>query len=143
MTIKIRVENAKAVEAALLKYGEELETRVGALVQAVATNAMSDAKKAIKDGAKTGRIYRRGNIEHRASAPGESPANDTGTLINSIYYKQNTKLQATIGSRLNYAYYLEYGTFKMKPRPTWVFVSFSAAYVLNKEINNLLQRLKL
>lgn len=35
-------------------------------------------------GPKSGRVYKRGKRKHRASAPGETPAIDTGNLINSI-----------------------------------------------------------
>src|SRR5262245_62766200 len=33
---------------------------------------------------KSGRVYKRGNRTHTASAPGEAPAIDTGFLANSI-----------------------------------------------------------
>lgn len=67
---------------------------------------------------KTGRIYRRRGIEHQASAPGESPASDTGRLVGSIrtaYDHEN--LSGTVNASTNYAAYLEYGTKKMEPRP--------------------------
>jgi hypothetical protein len=32
---------------------------------------------------KSGRIYTRGGVKHRASAPGEPPASDTGNLVRS------------------------------------------------------------
>ena len=57
---------------------------------------------------------------HQASAPGEAPASDTGTLVSSIYFEQNTPYQTTIGSRLAYAEWLEFGTRKIAPRPAWV-----------------------
>lgn len=138
----IKIKNADAVRAMIEKYGVELEERVGMLVQAVATNAMTDAKKAIQRGPKTGRIYNRGGRVHQASAPLESPATDTGKLASSIYYKQNNKMSATIGSNLDYAYYLEYGTMNIKPRPTWILVTFAAKIMLDKKIDELLKRLK-
>lgn len=36
------------------------------------------------DGKKSGRLYRRRGVVHRASAPGESPANDRSTLASNI-----------------------------------------------------------
>jgi hypothetical protein len=57
---------------------------------------------------------------HRASAPGEAPATDTGALVNSIYNESRGKYSRAIGSRLDYAYYLEFGTFKMAKRPSWI-----------------------
>jgi HK97 gp10 family phage protein len=59
---------------------------------------------------------------HVASAPGESPANDTGNLLQSI---QVVQIQAEQGGTITsevivkarYAKWLEYGTKKMEPRP--------------------------
>jgi hypothetical protein len=67
-------------------------------------------------------VYQRGNITHRASAPGEAPATDTGTLVSSesIYYERESDLVSIIGSRLAYAYYLEFGTMRIAPRPSWM-----------------------
>jgi phage gpG-like protein len=138
----ITVKNAAVVRAMIEKYGVELEDRVGEIVQGIAENAMSDAKKAVERGTRTGRIYNRNGKKHQASAPLESPKNDTGKLASSFYYKQNNKMSATIGSNLDYAYYLEYGTMNIKPRPTWVLVTFAAKIMLNKKIDELLKRLK-
>jgi hypothetical protein len=60
------------------------------------------------------------SLTHTSSAPGEAPATDTGLLDSSIYFDQKTKLSAEIGSRLPYAYYLEFGTQKIAARPSWV-----------------------
>lgn len=56
---------------------------------------------------------------HRASAPGEPPASDTGFLLGSIHHKMEVgeTVYATIGSDLEYATYLELGTRYMAPRP--------------------------
>lgn len=58
--------------------------------------------------------------KHTSSAPGEAPATDTGLLASSQYFKMPDALTATVGSRLIYAYYLEFGTRKIKPRPAWI-----------------------
>ena len=54
---------------------------------------------------------------HQASAPGEAPATDTGRLMGSIYFDREGPLTATVGSKLAYAEWLEYGTSRMAPRP--------------------------
>lgn len=56
---------------------------------------------------------------HIASAPGEAPAVDTGTLIGSIQMVQESTLTAKVGTAVEYASYLEIGTRKMQPRPVW------------------------
>lgn len=77
-----------------------------------------EATSLILNTPKTGRIYRRRGVAHQASAPGESPASDTGNLLRSI----NTSVSpAALTGNVNfgtiYSRYLEYGTAKMAPRP--------------------------
>lgn len=68
--------------------------------------------------AKTGRIYRRGRRQHQASAPGEAPASDTGTLVNRIRTSYDPdNLVGTITASTAYAAPLEYGTSRMAARP--------------------------
>lgn len=73
-------------------------------------------------GARSGKLYKvQGtNRTYRASAPGEPPASRLGHLRASYQYKvlgsgHNSK--GFVGSELEYAHYLEYGTYKMQPRP--------------------------
>lgn len=66
---------------------------------------------------KSGREYPRGAKTHRASAPGEAPAIDTGNLINSLYAERRGRLHWEEGETGEYGMYLEYGTSKMAPRP--------------------------
>jgi hypothetical protein len=107
----------------LAQYGAKAEAEIAKAVTAAALTIQGDIKRAIQGPPKTGRIYKRGKLgrNHQASAPGEAPATDTGALVNSIAYKQETKLSAIVSSRLPYAYWLEseYGTRNMKPRPAW------------------------
>ena len=67
---------------------------------------------------KTGRIYRRRSGEHRASAPGEAPASDTGTLVRGIAVTVNPQtLSVRINSGAAHSLYLEFGTPTIEPRP--------------------------
>lgn len=77
-----------------------------------------EAISLILDTPKTGRIYRRRSIEHRASAPGEPPASDTGRLVNSIRTDYDFgSLRGTVEASTDYAAYLEFGTSRMAARP--------------------------
>ncbi len=69
--------------------------------------------------AKHGRTYVRGGKSHRASAPGEAPAVDFGTLINSIQTVPEGGAEAAtlVGTHLEKAQDLEKGRARMKPRP--------------------------
>lgn len=70
---------------------------------------------------KAGRIYKRKSVIHRASAPGQAPANDTGNLIGSIHHIQGQDQGGTVSSSVvvtaSYAKWLEYGTRRMAERP--------------------------
>ena len=87
------------------------------------------ARESILSGGRSGRIYMRGGKEHTASARGEAPASDTGTLASSITnrVKRTTtgivgevSASADDGSGGNYAVHLEFGTSNMEARPFMV-----------------------
>jgi hypothetical protein len=118
--ISLSVSNVKELQAAIKAIGGKAERNVSRAIEATALGINRDVKDAIQRGDKTGRVYQRGNITHRASAPGEAPATDTGTLVSSIYYEPQSGLLSMIGSRLAYAYYLEFGTMRISPRPSWM-----------------------
>lgn len=66
-------------------------------------------------GPKYGRLYYRPGRVHRASAPGQFPANDYGLLRKSIR-SETTKDSATVGSNMPYSLFLRDGTVNMAPR---------------------------
>ena len=78
-----------------------------------------EAIKSIQTGSKSGVMYQMYNPrrEHRASAPGEAPASDTGNLVSKIIVKQKSKDITSVESNADYSAYLEYGTSKMEARP--------------------------
>lgn len=75
-------------------------------------------KRSFKPG--TGRAYRRGRKWHIASAPGQPPAVDTGRLRASITHevrKEGDQIVGLVGTNVEYAPHLEFGTNKMAARP--------------------------
>jgi len=64
------------------------------------------------NGLKTGRMYG----DHKASAPGETPATITGKYANGVRTIVRPK-EFVFGNITPYAGYLEFGTSRMKPRP--------------------------
>lgn len=67
---------------------------------------------------KTGKIYVRRGITHQASAPGEAPASDTGTLARNITVEVNAEaLTARVNSGTAHSAFLEFGTPTIEPRP--------------------------
>lgn len=99
-----------------------LQVRRGAIQGLTASGLLVQnyAKNSILKGPKSGRIYRKYNPRrlHQASAPGQPPANDTGTLVRSIVMDvDETELEVTISAGTFYAKMLEYGTRLMAARP--------------------------
>lgn len=67
---------------------------------------------------KTGRIYKRNTVSHQASAPGESPASDTGRLAQSVTTTYDIpNITGYINVSTEYAAALEFGTPRVAPRP--------------------------
>jgi HK97 gp10 family phage protein len=86
-------------------------------------------------------VYLRGSVSHRASAAGEAPATDTGTLASSISYRQIDAITAEVESRLPYATFLEFGTVNMDARPSWTPAVEAAAPNLQRRVTEALGRL--
>ena len=65
---------------------------------------------------KTGKIYPYKGGSHRASAPGEFPANRSGNLRKSVGYVLQGSSSLEFGVEAEYGKYLEEGTKHIKPR---------------------------
>lgn len=93
----------------------------------IGKDLVASARKDILKKPKHGRVYllrlRGRRVRHRASAPGEAPANFTGALKNSIKAKQHGSNELVFGAGnvtdLNYAKTLEEGSHirRIEPRP--------------------------
>lgn len=118
--IEIRLTTSKFVEKQLKRVESEISKNVTQAIYRAASLVQAEAIRGIQRGKKTGRIYKRRSVQHRASAPGEYPASDTGRLAGSIRINRGV-LQADIGSDVIYAKYLEPDEAsdegKLKPRP--------------------------
>lgn len=123
MTIDISIDGDKELIAKLERIGKQSSPAMVDIANATAVELRGNIIKKIQRGPKTGAIYQRGNIRHQASKPGQAPATDKGRLVGSIYFDKARGFLgaavATVGSKLAYAKWLEYGTRKMKPRPVW------------------------
>ena len=132
------LRNIEKAKAAAVKGAERGVDRARLAVE-------TTAKNLILKGAKTGAIYaripgekwmvvRKGGLSggvvavfpvdqgrnlslyHTASAPGQSPASDTGILATSIESKREG-LNAVVWTEKPYSKWLEFGTRKIAPRP--------------------------
>ena len=125
MDIKINVKNLKKVLSQLNRLDKDLETPFQEIVKGGGQLIRAEAIKSIQTGAKTGIVYQKYNPrrQHRASAPGQAPASDTGNLVSKIIVKQKSKNVTQVESGADYSKFLEYGTSKMEPRP-FLFPAF-------------------
>lgn len=124
----------------------ELQPKVQRVIVMTCLRVVERAKLSMA-GPKSGRLYRRGRIgrkmsagyaglksyktkkgslmaivgykTHRASAPGQAPAMDTGALVNSLSITMVGPTSGMIFSNLRYAAALEFGSSKrgLLPRP--------------------------
>tara|TARA_R100000963_G_C4577067_1_gene59634 strand:+ start:81 stop:530 length:450 start_codon:yes stop_codon:yes gene_type:complete len=119
MQVSITVKNVQKVLGQLAKLNKQLEPDFREIIKGGAQKIRGEAIKSIQSGSKSGIVYQMYNPrrQHRASAPGEAPASDTGNLVSKIIVKQLTKDKVAVESNANYSAYLEYGTSKMQPRP--------------------------
>lgn len=105
------------LQSRIPQIARSLEQRAAELVRDTAEGIVAHAKQSMAE-SKSGREYKRNKKgrQHIASAPGESPAIDTGFLANSLNAEHNG-LISTVGTNAEYAMHLEFGTVKMEPRP--------------------------
>ena len=108
----------------------------GPIIQAlakVAIDTATEAKILIQRGVKTGIVYSQTSPRrtHKASAPGEAPATDTGRLVASIHHTVDERdLSSEALSDVEYAPFLELGTRHIAKRPF-----FMPAFAMMKKKN--------
>lgn len=111
--MRMKVASPKINLAAMTPAVQEA---VGLTLKAHASIILNAAKRRIARGPKTGRVYRKRGVDHRASAPGEPPATDTGRLIASGVSDGDVS-GAFVRFDTVYAAPLEFGTARIQPRP--------------------------
>lgn len=102
----------------------EYERRANRAITKGALFLVGEIKKELSSKG-TGKTYRRGGKVHVASPPGSPPAVDTGRLRASITHlveKEFFAWVATVGTNVEYAPALEFGTNKMEARPFMITV---------------------
>jgi HK97 gp10 family phage protein len=113
MTAKVKIVHSNVKEVLDAMAGD----RLGKAVMAGGFVLETAVKISMSAASHTGIVYG----GHQASAPGETPAVDTGLLVNSINTElvssSATEAWSQVGTGVVYAEFLEFGTSKMKPRP--------------------------
>jgi HK97 gp10 family phage protein len=115
-TLDIKVEFSDDLAKKMLDANTRVLNEVDKALLAGAILIEGQIKKKISRGGRGGGTHRVGRRTAVRSAPGEPPKSDTGRLVGSITH-QHSFLSATVGTEVNYAGYLEFGTSKMAERP--------------------------
>src|SRR4051812_45267187 len=108
--------NIKLVFNKLPQLTAQMKAKADEVVDKTAHNIEARAKESLT-GPKSGVIYRRGGATHRASAPGEPPANDQGTLGSSIAVENAGPMRRIVAVGAEHGLVLETGGAKVAPRP--------------------------
>lgn len=121
MEFSVKIEGLDKLAASSRRVQQAVEKEIAIGLFASGKKVEGDAKRSILEGHKSGRVYKRRTVSHRASAPGEAPASDTGRLANSINTVMEQGAFAALvkagGGIVRYARMLEFGTVKMAARP--------------------------
>lgn len=137
VSVSINESGLDEIKATLDLLGGNVEAALSSYIGSFALTMKAAAIDGIKSPPASGRIYTRyyPYRKHQASAPGEYPNEDMGELAQSIRAEINP-LEATVGSSLVYAYYLQFGTTKMEPRP-WLTLAYAEAEsIMRHELKN-------
>lgn len=86
------------------------------VVQKSAAELEGEIKQKILNSSPRGKLYRRGSKFHRASAPGQPPASDTGSLLNSIRASKIELLKARVSVGVKYGEPLDKGAVAINNR---------------------------
>lgn len=129
--IEVKIIGVKNFGEACKRMAAQNKKSLGAILLDAATMTHKIAVDLIRDGARSGIVYlkTKKKIPHVASAPGEPPKSDTGTLVQNITIEKiGTKSGDgyTVGSRKGapHGFFLEFGTHNMMPRP-WLSVALN------------------
>lgn len=119
--MKMALSGAAALQKALREFSINADREIAAAVNGTAQNIRAHAIKSIMRGPKTGETYKKTKPKrtHKASAPGQAPATDTGRLAGSIQADVSGR-RAEVYTNAAYAAPLEFGTTTIEPRPFMV-----------------------
>lgn len=133
MDFNVTIEGLDKIAQSSDRIKQAVAQQIDIALYASAEHVATEYKISILNGQKSGREYKRRSVIHRASAPGEAPASDTGRLVNAIHIILETAGTAIMRVATAYAMLLEVGTSKMAARPAAVpAMEKSKAWITNR-----------
>ena len=118
MTVQVEgvEEVQRNMKALASKYGQAIADAAFAGGQLVRSTAIRSIQSTSDGGQVTRSRLGGGEYVHTVSAPGAAPNTDTGRLVSSIQVDVRAG-NVFVGSTLDYAGWLEFGTTRMAERP--------------------------
>ena len=121
----VQVTGVAELKAKLRSLGASMEDAIFGGVILTANAVRTTAIKSIQNKSGGRQVQRSrqggGTYTHTASEAGDAPNTDTGKLVSSIAIETNKSgLYALVGSNLDYAGFLEFGTSKMPEGRPWL-----------------------
>lgn len=129
VAVTLKFTGQEQLRKALEKFGEEFRKEIQTHNRIIAESVRTAAIKRIQRGPATGRVYEKykPRRSHQASAPGQPPMSDTGTLASSVAVADVPgRSEVRVGTPLDYGRALELGTKNIRPRP-WLNPSLEEA----------------
>ena len=116
--VSVRVKGDKELAERFRQMPVQVKAGLNVGLIASALIVQNAARGLVQKSPRSGRTYKRRGVQRRASAPGEPPATDTGTLVRNIVADpQPDNNEIAVHVPVEYAGFLEFGTRFMKPRP--------------------------
>lgn len=139
--MKAQLTGTAELKRALAEFGINADKELANIVRGTAQNVRTNSIRSIQRGTKSGTVYEKIDPRrtHRASAPGEAPATDTGRLANSIQADIAGK-NATVFTDVQYAPWLEFGTRTIEPRPFMFPALEQERPAWNKRLNTIVEQ---
>jgi hypothetical protein len=143
--IGIQLDGMAQLLDQLKALGADADDVVREVITDLVTDTHAIAVAGIQSGG-GGRVYQKSNPTrtHRASAPGDYPATDTGRLVSSVRMILPTasSVAGEVGTSVKYGAWLEFGTSRMAARP-WLLPSFERAKIgIEKELKLRIEAIK-
>lgn len=125
--LSVRLEGGKTLNTQLDRLKADIPIALRDAIRGIANDTRNTAMDSFLQ-PKSGRVYRPGTAkEHRASAPGEPPASDSGDLLGHVTVAARGKY-TDVGAEVLHGLYLEEGTkvqgvWHVEPRP-WLLPAY-------------------
>lgn len=116
MAVSVQVTGAKEIKLRYQKLPRSVIRQVDAEIGRLLVAMDSNVKQTIQTGGRSGRVYKRRTVTHRASAPGEPPKTDTGKLVAGFVFKTKRTINGVVGDLMNKTNYAKYVEYKPKSR---------------------------